>query len=139
MKSRAETKSKGLSVSQPPASEVVAVAKRRRFTAEYKQQILTEIDHCAHGQIGAILRREGLYSNTITQWRKEQRTALEPRKRGRKLDEDAAVVKQLQRLERDNQRLQRRLDQAEKIIEVQKKVSELLGIVLPENDYPETT
>ena len=138
MKSRAETKSNGLSVSQPPAIEVVAVAKRRQFTAGYKQRILSEIDQCAHGQIGAILRREGLYSSTITQWRKEQRAALEPRKRGRKSDEDVLLRQQLQRLERDNQRLQQRLDQAERIMEVQKKVSEILGIALPENDYPET-
>jgi len=138
MKSRAETKSNGLALVQPPAIEVVAVAKRRQFTAEYKQRILTEIDHCEHGQIGAILRREGLYSSTLTQWRKEQRTALEPRKRGRKADEDAVMRQQLQRLERDNQRLQHRLTQAEKIMEVQKKLSEILGITLPDNDYPET-
>ncbi len=110
------------------SNEVVAKATRRRYTADYKERILKELDACEHGQRGAVLRREGLYSTMVARWRTAQRQALEGRKRGRKPDEDGELRKQIQHLELQKQRLERRLEQAEKIIEVQKKLSELLGL-----------
>jgi len=115
--------------------EVKVKPERRRFTAEYKLRILKEADNCTGpGQIGALLRREGLYSSNLTQWRL-QRTegvlqALTPRKRGPKVDplaeENAALRQRVDRLEAE-------LKRAETIIEVQKKVSELLGLSGPSN------
>jgi transposase len=109
---------------------------RRRFTAEYKLRILREADGCTEfGQLGALLRREGLYSSHLTTWR-QQRDAgtlagLAPKRRGRKPNPDAPVIAENQRLKRENQRLAAKLRQAETIIEVQKKLSEMLGIPLP--------
>jgi transposase len=109
---------------------------RRRFPAEYKLRILGEADRCTQpGQLGALLRREGLYSSHLTAWR-QQRTegtlaGLTPKRRGRKANPDAAVIAENQRLQRENQRLLAKLRQAETIIEVQKKLSEILGIPLP--------
>jgi transposase-like protein len=114
--------------------EVVAKARRRRFSAEYKARILREAEACAgSGQIGALLRREGLYSSHLTQWRKLRArgalAALAAKKRGRKSTRDARD-RELARLERENARLRRKLTQAEAVIEVQKKLSEILGIPL---------
>jgi transposase len=117
-----------VSTTSAQSNEVVPKATRRRYTAEYKERILKELDACEHGQRGAVLRREGLYSTMIAKWRSAQHRALEPRKRGRKPDEDVELRKQIQGLEREKNRLERRLQQAEKIIEVQKKLSELLGL-----------
>ena len=129
MKTESGSLSNGSAAALPSQSnEVVPVAKRRTYTAEYKQRILTELDGCAHGERGAVLRREGLYSKMIAKWRGEQRQGLEPRKRGRKPQDDAELRKQIQRLEREKEHLARRLQQAEKIIEVQKKLSEILGL-----------
>ena len=120
-----------------PDPEVVANAKRRTFTAEYKLRILAEADAAAAqpGAIGALLRREGLYSSHLTAWRKQRSegtlAGLEPKRRGRKTSPDAPLVAENQRLQRDNLRLTARLRQAETIIEVQKKLSEILGIPLP--------
>ena len=116
-----------------PPTEVLAVAKRRQFTAEYKLQLLKEADLCrAPGEVGALLRREGLYASHLSSWREQRRqgalAALSDVKRGRKAAPKEA--KEVERLRRDNVRLQRRLDQAERIIEIQKKVSEILGIPL---------
>ena len=112
---------------------------RRRFTAEYKLRILGEADRSTEsGQIGAMLRREGLYSSHMTAWRKQRSegtfAGLEPKRRGRKTSPDAPLVAENERLQRDNQRLTARLRQAETIIEVQKKLSEILGIPLPPPD-----
>jgi len=112
---------------------------RRRFTAEYKLRTLQEADRLAEsGQRGAMLRREGLYSSHLTAWRKQRYegtlAGLEPKRRGRKTSPDAPLVAENQRLQRDNQRLTARLRQAETIIEVQKKLSEILGIPLPPPD-----
>ena len=112
---------------------------RRRFTAEYKLRTLQEADRLAEsGQRGAMLRREGLYSSHLTAWRKQRNegtlAGLEPKRRGRKTSPDAPLVAENQRLQRDNQRLTARLRQAETIIEVQKKLSEILGIPLPPPD-----
>jgi transposase-like protein len=119
---------------------VVAKPKRRQFTAAYKLQILQEVDACKEpGQIGALLRKEGLYSSHLGKWRKlREQGQLEAlsQSRGRKPDPDTLLKQQVRQLEREKARLQRKLRQAEAIIEVQKKVSEILGISLatPEDD-----
>ena len=116
--------------------EVPEKATRRRFTRAYKEQILAEADQCTDsGELGELLRREGLYSSTLARWRRE-RTAgtLESRKRGRKPNPNKKETQELAKLKRDNARLTERLRQAELIIEVQKKVSEMMGIKLPEQD-----
>ena len=112
---------------------------RRRFTAEYKLRTLREADRSTEsGQLGAMLRREGLYSSHLTAWRKQRSegtlAGLEPKRRGRKTSPDAPLVAENQRLQRDNLRLTTRLRQAETIIEVPKKLSEILGIPLPPPD-----
>ncbi len=119
-----------------PDPEVTERATRRRFTAEYKLRILREVDACrVHGELGALLRREGLYSSHLTTWRRQRdemaKAGLTARKRGPKAK---AVDPRLKQLERENARLKRRLEKAETIIEFQKKVSELLGISLKSPD-----
>ena len=114
-----------------PDPEVVAQAKRRRFTAEYKQSILTKADQAkGSGGVGALLRREGLYSSLLTTWRREReagvRQALAPQKRGPKSTRDH-VAEHAQKLQRDNERLTEQLRKAEIVIDVQKKVAALLG------------
>jgi len=127
----------GQAVLNVPDPEVVVKAQRRRFTAEYKRRILQEADACTqHGEIGALLRREGLYSSHLNTWRR-QRTrgelqGLTPAQRGRKTDPQAAEIV---RLQRETERLQAQLARAELIIDVQKKVSQLLG--LPERPSAE--
>jgi transposase len=111
--------------------EVVAQAKRRRFTAEYKHRILSEADQAkGSGGIGALLRREGLYSSLLTTWRRERtagvRQALAPQKRGPKSKRDP-VQEENQKLHKENQRLTEQLRKAEIVIDVQKKVGALLG------------
>lgn len=118
-----------------PATEVVAKAKRRQYSAEYKLRILREVDACmALGEIGALLRREGLYSSNLTNWRRQRERGeldgLSPQKRGPKPDPQAS---ELARLQRENARLQERLRRAELIIEVQKKVAQMLGVAVEES------
>jgi transposase-like protein len=118
--------------------EVPAQAVRRRFSAQYKLKILAELDNCKNsGEVGALLRREGLYSSHLTKWRRQREegalSRLEPQKRGRKQPEVNPLAREVARLQKENNRLQARLKQAETIIEVQKKVSQLLGITLREN------
>jgi len=115
---------------QYPDPEVIPQAKRRRFSAEYKLRVLAEADGCTqHGEIGALLRREGLYSSYLTTWRKQrdegQIQGLSGSKRGRKAERHVA---ELARLRRENEQLQTRLQQAETIIDVQKKLCGLLGL-----------
>jgi transposase-like protein len=119
----------------------VAKAQRRRFTAEYKLRIAAQADACQHlGEVGALLRREGLYSSHLTAWRKQIKQgvlrALETKKRGRKPKPVNPLTRRTAELERENRKLRRRLQKAEVIIEFQKKVAELLGIPLnqPEPD-----
>jgi len=124
-----------------PDPEVPAKAKRRQFSAEYKLRILREADACkGSGEIGALLRREGLYSSHLVVWRRQRETralgGMRARKRGPKAKDVDPRVKQL---EREVALLQRRLKQAETIIEIQKKVAGMLGIplnapALDEND-----
>lgn len=114
-----------------PDPEVRAVAKRRQFSAAYKLSVLAEADRAAEpGAIGALLRREGLYSSQLTQWRREREAgALEAlsRRRGRKA-KLSAEQKRLAALEARAARLEHELSQAHTIIEVQKKLCTLLGL-----------
>jgi transposase len=118
--------------------EVLERPVRRRFTAEYKERIVREADGCTQsGQIGALLRREGLYSSLLDKWRTKLaqggRSALVEAKRGRKPSRTPAEVEN-EALRKRNARLERRLKQAEAIIDIQKKVSEILGIPLAQID-----
>lgn len=121
----------------PPDSEVVEKPARRKFRAEYKLRIIREADACEPGELGALLRREGLYFSNLTCWRRQlaegELTALAPKKRGRKKEPVNPLASRNLQLERENERLRRRLMQAEKIIEAQKKISELLGVTSLEN------
>ena len=113
-----------------PDPEVVAKAQRRQFTAEYKKRILAEADAASRpGAVGAMLRREGLYSSHLTHWRQQRDRGLGPHRRGPKPKHDplSEVVRKLQQ---QNGHLAQRLARAELIIDVQKKVSLLLGIPL---------
>lgn len=122
-------------IAAPPeaTSEVIARPVRRRFPADYKLRILQEADRCAPGELGALLRREGLYSSTLSTWRRQrqagQLAGLRPKKRGRKVD---ARTQELARLERERSRLQAQLERAELIIEAQKKLLVLLNQEIPE-------
>jgi transposase-like protein len=116
-----------------PDPAVLERPHRRRFTVEYKLRLLREADQAAAaGQLGALLRREGLYSSHLTTWRlqRDQGTlaALAPRRRGPKPKPDAALVAEIERLQRENQRLAEKLRQAEAVIELQKKLSDLLRV-----------
>ena len=122
--------------SDPEVSEKPA---RRKFTAKYKLGILREADGCTKpGEIGALLRREGLYSSALSSWRQQRDKGvlggLTPKKRGRKAKEKNPLTGRMAQLERENKRLQNRLSQAEIIIEVQKKVATLLGVTLKSPD-----
>jgi len=119
-----------------PDPEVVPKAKRRKFSAEYKRRILEEADNLTEpGQTGALLRREGLYSSHLSTWRRQrERRLLEAsssKKRGRKRKDE--LEREVARLRRENERLQASLEQAETIIDVQKKLSRLLGLATEEN------
>jgi transposase-like protein len=123
-----------VSLAQAPGPEVVERPVRRRFTAEYKRAVLKEVDRCSAGEIGALLRREGLYSSHLTAWRRQRESgeleALSPKKRGRKAKPVSPLAKENERLKRENEALGRRLAHAELLIEVQKKIAGLLGIPL---------
>jgi transposase len=121
-----------------PNPEVSARPRRRTFTAEYKRDILDQVDVAERGDVGAILRREALYSSHLTEWRKERERgtlAALAKKRGPKSKKDP-LVDENERLKRENEKLKKQLAQAEVIIDVQKKVASLLGIPLnkPESD-----
>ena len=122
-----------IETTERPNPEVISVASRRQFTAQYKLRILEEADRCrAPGEIGALLRREGLYSSYLSRWRQAQErgklAGLSSQKRGPKSSSDPELKKEIAKLRREKERLQARLTQAEMIIDVQKKLSELLGI-----------
>jgi len=120
-------------------TEVVAMPKRRRFSAEEKLRILKEADACTKaGEQGALLRREGLYSSHLTEWRRArdrgELDALEPRKRGRKPAAVNPLERKVTELSRALEKAEARAKRAEALVELQKKVSELLGIQLPKED-----
>jgi len=122
-----------------PDPQVSAKAVRRQFTAAYKRRILQQADQYGPGGIAALLRREGLYSSHLTSWRKQREAGeiagLEPRKRGKKPAPRNPLAGEVQRLRRDNAWLQKRLRQAETIIEVQKKLCDVLGLTVPEHRH----
>lgn len=118
--------------------EVLAKAKRRRFTLEYKRRILREADRCRKpGELGALLRREGLYSSSLSNWRaardRGELGGAGTRKRGPVAKPADLGAKRIAELERENRRLRQRAERAEALVEVQKKLSEVLGLDLPEN------
>jgi len=115
---------------------VTSKAKRRRFTAEYKRKVLQEADACAgSGQIGALLRREGLYSSHLVTWRhareRGELEGLAPKKRGPKAQEPNPLARELAAKEREIARLKAENAKLQIICDVQKKVSLLLGVTLP--------
>jgi len=114
-------------------TEVVAKARRRQHSAEYKLRILRELDECkGTGMAGAVLRREGLYSSLVSKWREQRErgslSGLSEHRRSPKVDPSVA---ELARLQRENKRLKEQLERAELIIDVQKNVAQLLGTTPP--------
>jgi len=119
--------------------EVAAKAKRRQFTAEYKQRVLREAAAAsAPGKIGALLRREGLYSSHLITWRRQRErgelAGLSAQRRGRKAKAVNPLAKRVAELEREKRRLERKLEQAELLLDIQKKASRLLEIPLRSRD-----
>jgi transposase len=118
-------------------TEVVEKAKRRAFTAEYKRRILEEVDRAMKpGEIGAILRREGLYSSMLAAWRRQRElgelAALTPRQRGPRAKMPHPLERENEQLKLQLARAEKRAERAEAIVDLQKKVSEILVIQLPE-------
>jgi transposase-like protein len=118
-----------------PDPEICEKATRRRFTARYKLRILNLADSCTSpGSLGALLRREGIYHSNLKTWSRQRDrgvlSGLEPRKRGRKVTAHNPLQGEIERLHKENDRLRKRLRQAEIIIDVQKKASEMVGIAL---------
>ena len=129
---------KGGRAAPRPNPEVLARAKRRTYPGEYKQKVLAEADAArGSGEIGAVLRRHGLYSSHLTKWRQERKSGilegLAPQKRGPKSKVNPLTAEN-QKLRRDNDRLTDRLRKAEIVIDVQKKVAMLLGIAIAETE-----
>ena len=118
-----------------PEVEVTGKAERRRFSAEYKSKILKEADACRlPGELGALLRREGLYSSNLTAWRAARDRGLAPKKRGPKAAVKDARDRRIAELERETRKWKARAERAEALVDLQKKVSEILGISLPESE-----
>jgi len=116
-------------------TEVVAKAQRRRFSAAYKMRICAEADRCTMpGELGALLRREGLYSSTLRRWRQKRDEGmaggLSPKKRGPKISPNTEMARELAKKDQRIHQLEKKLKRAEMIIDVQKKVSVLLGVSL---------
>jgi transposase len=126
------TDTPGKSLQKDP--EVVEKASRRRFTAQYKRQVALEAEQCSQpGQIGALLRREGLYSSVLARWRRQLRQeSMSPSKKRRVKKSSAA--KEIEDLKHENEHLKEKLRQAELIIDVQKKVSEMMQTRSQEKD-----
>ena len=127
------------SAGERPDTEVSDKAKRRTFSTAYRERILRESEACTEpGAISALLRREGLYSSHLFTWRRlaerGKREALSPKKRGPKPKVTDERDKRIELLERENAKLTHRAERAEAIVEVQKKISQLLGIPQPESD-----
>ena len=123
----------GVSENEEVKIEVVAKAQRRQFSTSYKKRICSEADACTRpGELGALLRRQGLHSSTLRRWRQQQQAGAEfglnPKRRGPKPAADPALVRELSKQKKRNARLGKKLAQAELIIDIQKKVSLILGI-----------
>lgn len=130
----------GTQTNVAPDPEVTAKASRRRFSERYKLGVLRQADACAGpGELGALLRREGLYSSHLTTWRRQRDAGalqgLKAKKRGPKPPADSPLIKENKRLLRETHILQRKLQRAELIIDIQKKVSEALGIPLEKPEF----
>ena len=130
----------GQSKLEPRDTEVVPKAKRRQFSVAYKKRILVEVDGCTEaGQIGSILRREGLYSSHLSTWRRQRERGelggASGTNRGRPAKSESE--QELIHLRQENERLQQRLTQAEAIIDIQKKVSQLIGPILTDGQPDE--
>jgi transposase len=130
-------KNKTPSSTSSAPTEVTEKATRRKFTAKYKLRILEAVEACTEpGEVGALLRREGLYTSHLTHWRSARRSgslgALAPQKRGPKVVEADPRDMRIIELERDLRKATARADRAEALVDIQKKVSQILGIVLPE-------
>jgi transposase-like protein len=130
------TGSAGAASARPPDPEVPERPSRRQFSAAYKLRILQEADRCRDTRgIGSLLRREGLYSSHLSKWRQQREegslSALSPRTRGRPAEKPHPDTLRLALSERKLKHVERRLKQAEALLELQKKVSEILGIDLP--------
>jgi transposase-like protein len=126
------------SIIPAPDPFVAATARRRQFSSSEKHRILEASDRCTKvGEIGALLRREGIYSSYLTTWRKQreatERTALQPQKRGRKADPAIAEARRVAELTKEVERLRRQLAAAHTIIDVQKKLCTLLGLPTAED------
>lgn len=126
---------------EAPEVEVLAKAARRRFTAEYKRRILREAAACSErGELGALLRREGLYSSHLNGWqaaaKRGELQGLTPKKRGPKPIATDPRDRQLADKDREIARLTRRAERAQALVALQKKVSQILGIALPESEEP---
>lgn len=120
-------------IDERESAEVVAVARRRKFTASYKRRIVREADACSNpGAVGALLRREGLYSSHLSNWRQEveaiELAALQSKSRGPKPDAGKAADRRVLGLEQEIAKLKQQLGRAEQIIDVQKKLCDLLGL-----------
>jgi transposase len=127
---------------EKPDPEVKPAAPRRRFSAREKLRILEEVDACREpGEVGALVRREGIYSSYLSRWRRArdrgQLDGLSAQKRGPKHRIDKELAKENVTLRRENERLRARLEQAETIIEVQKKLSQMLGLEAPTQESAE--
>jgi transposase len=137
----AETAAQGAYPMPSLPTEVPEKPTRRRFSAEYKLHILRQADHAQNsGEIGALLRREGLYSSHLTTWRRQREagmlSGLSPKQRGRKASRHP-LQPEMDRLRKENRRLQKRLKKAELIIDIQKKISQMLGIPLKNPELEE--
>ena len=125
-----------------PDPEVAAKGKRRRFNAEYKRSILAEADRCTkNGDIGALLRREGLHSSHLASWRAardrgELAVGATPRKRGPKAKPVDASAKRIAELERELAKVKARTERADFLVEMQKKMALVLGRPLPDEEDP---
>jgi transposase-like protein len=128
---------------QPEKPDPEVKTNRRRFSAREKLRILEEADACTEpGEIGALVRREGIYASYLTRWRRARDlgmlNGLKSKKRGPKRTADQKLTKEVDALRRENERLRARLKQAETIIDVQKKLSQILGVELPTEESTES-
>jgi len=141
-KTKSEKVKSKTSATIKPEPEVLEKPARRKFTTQYKQRILEEADACnKQGQIGAMLRREGLFSSHICNWRRERKKAMHKfgnKKRGRKPTKNP-LSEENAKLARENVRLKRDLEKAKLVIDIQKKTSQLLGITLTDTSEYEKT